>query len=263
MSKLKPGSAFAFAIAAPLFLSHAAIAQKAPSEPEMHTDYKGPTVKDWESGYYKELFDNGIIIIPGEITEETSQTIRVLIELFELKNKQEPQKELKIIIQSGGGNAISGSLAIASRLRSLTRPVTTVCEGEISSTAFDIFMAGKKRQCYADALLMNHPVSNNYDQKVSRDEKIADNKGRSHIEQASMGRWSTSVRMSVDQMRTMFKQSCQFDPKFALRWGFVHEIIESNGKIVTTLKGDEGAAPVYCPSFEKIKKSLLPVLQTP
>jgi len=93
----------------------------------------------------KELLDTRTIIISQGIDAQVARSIYSRLILLE---KDNPEKQITVIINSQGGSADSG-FGIYDMLRFIKPPVITITAGLCASAAIIIFLAGEKGMRFA------------------------------------------------------------------------------------------------------------------
>lgn len=92
-------------------------------------------------------------------TEEVNaQTINELFLKLHYLEKEDPDKEITLFINSPGGEVNSG-LAVYDLIAGMSTPVRTVCIGTSASMGAILFLAGDKRQMLPHARVMIHDPS--------------------------------------------------------------------------------------------------------
>lgn len=113
-------------------------------------------VKDWEKFYinfYQNNLKKRVMIINQEIDDDLIE--KHTLQLIEMdKQNNDP---VTIYINSNGGNLYEG-INLADVINSVKSPVYTICLSHAFSSAFIIFMAGKKRAVYKNSIFMMHPI---------------------------------------------------------------------------------------------------------
>lgn len=198
--------------------------------------------------------EQGIITIDGEISPETVKKIRA--ELNYIQSNLKDLKSITVYINSPGGHVDSG-LAIADMLRTFPKEVKTVGQGSVVSIAFDIFMAGDKRETYAGTIFMQHPIT----AEKSDKEGAPAEQGMSDAESDAIIKEQTAYaaravaeksKLNVKQLAEMFASNCVFGAEFALQQGFATGLIE--GKDAPRAHASGTAKPISCPGWEKAQK---------
>lgn len=92
------------------------------------------------------------VLVFGEITTETSR--RVCRQILDC-NLIDPERPIKIIINSGGGD-VSAMWAMIGVMQSVSNPKITYAFGEAQSAAFVLLVSGDLRYCFENTLLMDH-----------------------------------------------------------------------------------------------------------
>lgn len=88
----------------------------------------------------------------GEINDDS---VNELIRQLRYLEREDPQGEIKILINSPGG-LVSSGLALYDVMQIITCPITTVCMGLAASMAAILFVAGDNRQMLEDSRIMIH-----------------------------------------------------------------------------------------------------------
>ena len=158
-----------------------------------------------------------------EVTPESAvQLIQILIHL----EKQDPGKEIKIYLNSPGGDVTSG-LAVYDTIVGLKCPVRTVCLGTAASMGSIIFLAGKHREILPHAEVMVHdPLISGLKgaQKALALEKEAEKlmKTREIIAKIISERTGHTLQEVYD----ITKEDHFFDAEEALAYGLATEIVD-------------------------------------
>ena len=91
-------------------------------------------------------------------TEVNSASMNRLMLQIMFLEREDSKKEIKLYINSPGGEVISG-LAMYDCLSMIKAPLTTICIGTASSMGAILFLAGKKRLMLPHSWLMIHDPS--------------------------------------------------------------------------------------------------------
>lgn len=102
------------------------------------------------------LLSERIIFIGSEITTEVANSVITLLLLLE---KQDPQKDISLYINSPGGSVTAG-LAIYDTINFIECDVSTVCIGQAASMGAFLLASGTKGKRYAlqNSEIMLHQV---------------------------------------------------------------------------------------------------------
>lgn len=114
-------------------------------------------IKESSSGYQRvgildELFRNREVECVGEITAEL---VHSLILQLRYLQKEDPEKEITLYINSPGGEVASG-LALYDVMKAVSCPVRTVCLGTAASMAAILFLSGDQRDIFPHGKVMIH-----------------------------------------------------------------------------------------------------------
>lgn len=99
-----------------------------------------------------EMFLDRKVECIGEITTESAESL--ILQLRYLQ-REDPEKEITMYINSPGGEVTSG-LAVYDVIQALSCPVHTVCMGIAASMAALLFISGKQRDMLPHARVMIH-----------------------------------------------------------------------------------------------------------
>lgn len=88
----------------------------------------------------------------GEINDDSVYT---LIRQLRYLEREDPEGEIKIFINSPGGMVTCG-LALYDVMKAITCPITTICMGLAASMASILFAAGDKRKMLEHSRIMIH-----------------------------------------------------------------------------------------------------------
>ena len=102
-----------------------------------------------------ELLMNREIFFTAEVNSASMNHLMLQILFLE---REDPKKEIKLYINSPGGEVISG-LAMYDFLTMIKAPLTTICTGNAGSMGAILFLAGKKRLMLPHSWLMIHDPS--------------------------------------------------------------------------------------------------------
>ncbi|OGH65439.1 MAG: ATP-dependent Clp endopeptidase, proteolytic subunit ClpP [Candidatus Magasanikbacteria bacterium RIFCSPHIGHO2_02_FULL_47_14] len=105
---------------------------------------------------YSRLLKDRIVFLGSAIDDGVANTI--IAQLLFLEN-QDPEKDIKIYINSPGGSVTSG-MAVYDTMQYIKPPVSTICIGMAASMASVLLAAGEKgkRFCLPNSEVMIHQV---------------------------------------------------------------------------------------------------------
>ena len=99
-----------------------------------------------------ELLKSREIFLTGNVNADTMNS--VMKQLMYL-NKDAPDKEITLYINSPGGDVTSG-LAVYDYMKMMQAPIRTVCTGLAASMGAILFLAGDKREMFPHTEIMVH-----------------------------------------------------------------------------------------------------------
>jgi ATP-dependent Clp protease protease subunit len=111
-----------------------------------------PVLKGKKSVERLSIPSSQVIYITGVIDAGIRDVVK------QIKEKQNSESELYLLIDSPGGSVLDGALVL-SAIESSTVKVNTVCIGLCASMAFIIHQYGHKRMAVDRTVLMAHPAS--------------------------------------------------------------------------------------------------------
>lgn len=157
----------------------------------------------------------------------TAQSASDLIKQLMFLEKENPLEEIKLYINSPGGEVKSG-LAIYDYMMSMHTPITTICIGSAASMASILFLAGKQRMIYSHSEIMMHdPSFNSFNIGGMKAHEIME-KVRS-LQQTSE-KLTNLIRkhtnLSDEQIHDITLQDTYFSAEEALKYGIATKIIK-------------------------------------
>ncbi|MFA7245477.1 MAG: ATP-dependent Clp endopeptidase proteolytic subunit ClpP [Candidatus Magasanikbacteria bacterium] len=171
---------------------------------------------------YSRLLKDRIIFLGTEINDQVANI--VIAQLLFLAN-QDPEKDIKIYINSPGGSVTAG-LAIYDTMQFVKPDVSTICIGMAASMASVLLAAGAKgkRFCLPNSEVMIHQVMGGTQGQASdikihaeRILKMKDNLNA--ILQKHTGQKLTTIENDSDRDNFMSAQA-------AVKYGLVDKVIE-------------------------------------
>jgi len=171
---------------------------------------------------YSRLLKDRIIFLGSEIDDGVANT--VIAQMLFLAN-QDPEKEIKLYINSPGGSVTAG-LAIYDTMQYIKPEVSTVCVGMAASMASVLLSAGAKgkRFCLPNSEVMIHQVMGGMQGQASdikiHAERILKIKDRlNHILVKHTGKELSTVEKDSDRDYFMSAEE-------AVKYGIVDRVIE-------------------------------------
>lgn len=109
------------------------------------------------SKIYNELLKHRTLILSGDIEREAASDIIAMLLFLEGKS---PGENIKLYINSPGGNLVDGLFCIYDAIQMISSPVQTICIGEACSSAAVLLSAGTKglRAATINSRIMIHQV---------------------------------------------------------------------------------------------------------
>lgn len=117
------------------------------------------------------LLENRIIMLVGEINDETAYRVTSCLHIL---NKEDPTEPIQLFIDSPGGVCTSG-ISIIDTMNFISAPVYTIVTGMAASMGAAILSAGEKGHRYAlpNATIMCHQAIGGSGYQSYKDAKIA------------------------------------------------------------------------------------------
>ena len=113
---------------------------------------------DLYSDQIKEHLEQRKIILNAIIDDDTMESVVLHILRWNMEDKDisvEKRKPIWLYINSPGGDVVYG-LNVIDAIKASETPIYTVCFSECASMAFHIFIAGHKRYCFKNSILLIH-----------------------------------------------------------------------------------------------------------
>lgn len=171
---------------------------------------------------YSRLLKDRIIFLGSAIDDAVANTI--IAQLLFLEN-QDPEKDIKLYINSPGGSVTSG-MAIYDTMQYVKPDVSTICVGMAASMASVLLAAGKngKRFCLPNSEVMIHQIMGGMEGQASdikiHAERILNLKNRLNDILASHT-GQPKDRIEKDSDRDYFMSAQE-----AMKYGLVDKVIE-------------------------------------
>ena len=123
----------------------------------MYPPSEASIIKESTYGYHlipiqDEMLAHREVELAGEVD---ANTVNALVRQLRYLQRQDPEGEITLYINSPGGEVASG-LALYDVMQAVRCPVRTVCVGTAASMAALLFAAGKRREMLPHARLMIH-----------------------------------------------------------------------------------------------------------
>ena len=168
------------------------------------------------------------------LTEINDCSIRNIIEEIENLLEQDPEKEIILNVDSGGG---AGETAIFfyNWVKSENIPLTTVARGVIASAAITVFLSGRKRKATVNSYFLIHPDGRKLAEKI-KELMLAIFWRRKRRENVALAHSIKNIRLCIYREETkltpaqmekgLFKDYLMLTCKEAMKAGIVNEIID-------------------------------------
>lgn len=175
----------------------------------------------------KELFENRIIMLNEDISGYTIDSIIPLIKLINIRDKDIPVEQRKIIelhITSGGGEVYSGWQICSTIINSKT-PIHTYVEGYAMSMAVPIFLSGHKRYLGKYSTLMYHELSGSISGSRQETKRVAEEYDRLQAIYDKFIIERTSLTQEILDKHQDRVNDWYINPELAMEYNFAHELI--------------------------------------
>ncbi len=139
--------------------------------------YTPQILKETSSGHYSvriedEMFRNREIQCTGTIDEAMCNSVSMQLRYL---NSVSPDKEIKIFINSPGGEVASG-MALYDVMKSISCPIRTICLGTAASMAAVLFISGDEREMLPHSHIMIHdPLISRFGGSALQVKSMSDN----------------------------------------------------------------------------------------
>ncbi len=170
------------------------------------------------------LLENRIIFLAGPITERTASL--VIMRLLYLQSVKKDQ-DIHLYINCPGG-LVDQTLAVYDTMRFLSCPIATYSIGQAASGGAVILTAGTKGKRYAlpnSKIMLHQPwggvTGQAEDIRIQAEEIIKDKRKLNEILAFHTGMPLSKIEEETERDRFI-------DPKEAVEWGLVDEILESS-----------------------------------
>lgn len=176
------------------------------------------------------------LFLAQEIDAEVATSL--VANLFWL-DKQDPEKEITLYINSIGGSVSDGLLTIYDTLQFIQAPIRTICIGEAYSSAAVLLASGSHgaRFAYPSARIMLHMIQVS---EMSGTQKEIEEESK-RIKELNDQLMKIIARHSGQSLRKV-KRDCEkdryFTPEEAIKYGIIDGIIKP-AKIIPELKGEK------------------------
>lgn len=170
-----------------------------------------------------EMFLDREINCVGKIDEDSVNSLCLQLRYLA---KQDPEAEITMFINSGGGEVTSG-LALLDTMAAIPCPIRTVCTGMAASMASLLFMAGNQRDLLPHSKVMIHDplVSGGIEGSALSVKARSENLMRTREIVAEVISKHTGHTMEEVYEATSYDH--YFEAQEAIDWGLADRIIES------------------------------------
>jgi ATP-dependent Clp protease protease subunit len=183
----------------------------------------GPLQRVREMSIEDMLLENRIIFLAGPITERTASL--VIMRMLYLQSIKKDQ-DIHLYINCPGG-LVDQTLAIYDTMRFLTCDLATYCIGQAASGGAIILTAGTKGKRFAlpnSKIMLHQPwggiTGQAEDIRIQAEEILKDKRRLNEILALHTG-------MSIEKIQDETERDRYIEPKEAVEWGLVDEILQS------------------------------------
>ena len=172
----------------------------------------------------KLFFEKRSVYLWGVVDDKSAKEITTSLLLLDA---EEPSKEIKFYINSGGGIVTSG-MVIYDTMQLIQSPVSTICMGLAASMASLLLSAGKKgkRFIYPHGEVMIHqPSLSGHFQATSADIEIQAVQMQK-TKQIGAEILAKNCNKSVEKILNDFDRDYWMDAKESIQYGIVDEIMK-------------------------------------
>jgi ATP-dependent Clp protease protease subunit len=166
------------------------------------------------------LFKDRIVLIHGEIDEETSLAINTQLIYLDSQNNE----PIQMMIESPGGSVLAG-LSIMDTMNRIKSPISTISSGEACSMGSFLLSCGTKgmRKSSKSCRIMLHSLShgaggNIHDTRISHKES-------EYLQSYLMDVLATNTGNTVEQIEKDTERDNWMSAQEALEYGLIDEII--------------------------------------
>jgi ATP-dependent Clp protease protease subunit len=168
---------------------------------------------------YSRMLDERIIMVSGEIEEDTSAIVAQLLYL----ESENPEKPIHMYINSPGGS-VTGGLAIYDTIRFVKPPVHTLVLGQACSMGALLLCAGHKRISLPHSRIMVHQPSGGArgtaeNMHIHTREILRIRERINHI-------FASHCKRPLEEIEKSMEKDNFMDAKEALTYGIIDEIVD-------------------------------------
>ena len=155
-----------------------------------------------------------------------ADTMNSLFKQLMYLNRESPEEEITLYINSPGGEVRSG-LAVYDYLQLMPAPLRTVCIGTAASMGAILFLAGDRREMLPHSQLMIHDPAPGGSMQGMKPEQLEENlKSLKKVQEVLCGIISEKTGKSVKEIQKTTRKDTYFDAAEALNFGLATEITE-------------------------------------
>lgn len=189
------------------------------------TLYTPMVIKETSSGFYSfriedEMLMNREIQCVGEIDDRVCDSLSMQLRYL---NAEDPKKEIRMFVNSPGGEVSSG-LAIYDVMKSISCPIRTVCLGMAASMAALLFISGDHRDMMPHSRILIHdPLITNFGGSALKVKAMSDDLLKTRDIIASI--ISEHSGKSLEQVCAATAKETLFNAEEAVEYGLADRII--------------------------------------
>lgn len=170
------------------------------------------------SSYLDDLYDNRIIMITGEINEEScSEAIGRIAMLDLLGDNNEP---IIVLINTQGGLTAS-AMGVADVIENTSCPVITVCIGLANSAGSIILAAGKQRYALPNSEIMIHQHWQEFSESINHTELINHAEASKQSYNGLVDFYKKHSNLNKRKLKSLLIKDSYLSPETALEYGFI------------------------------------------
>lgn len=189
--------------------------------------YTPMVIKETSSGFYSVRIEDEMLMhreiqCTGEINDRVCDSLSMQLRYL---SAVDPEKEIKLFVNSPGGEVSSG-LAIYDVMKSISCPIRTICIGMAASMAAVLFISGDEREMLPHSRVMIHdPLITNFGGSALKVKSLSDDLLRTREITASIIARHTGK--SLEEIYDATAKETYFDAQEAVDYGLADRIITS------------------------------------
>lgn len=172
-----------------------------------------------------ELLKSREIFLTEAVNAETMDSL--LKQLMYL-NKEAPEEEITLYINSPGGEVRSG-IAVYDYMKMMQAPIRTVCIGTAASMGAILFLAGDRREMLPHSQLMIHdPAPGGGSMQGMKPAQMEEHlKSLKKVQKVLCKIISETTGRSLEEVQNITQNDSYFDAEEAIEFGLANSIIKN------------------------------------